>query len=249
MFMIKSSGGSGTVENLAFNNFMGHSNAYTLDVDTAWAPMTVTAGDGISYSNISFNTWTGTAADGTERGPIKMNCPAAVPCTDITIENFNVWTDTSADTVLYGCQNAYGSGGCLVAGDASDGAYTTTQTVASVGDYAYTTMANELATGYDISASIPIPAMPASFYPGKAPISAFLAGSADAAAATGAAVATDADVAASSPATKTSSTAAATATPKKGAGGSRGKSNAKAQVTPAARSNVGSGKRSARLRN
>lgn len=138
MYMIKSNGGSGTVENIAFNNFMGHSNAYTLDFDTAWSSMDVTEGDGISYSNISFSTWTGTATDGTERGPIKINCPEAVPCTDITVEDFNVWTDTDADSVLWGCQNAYGEGGCLVSGDDA-GAYTTTMTVTSVGDYTYTT--------------------------------------------------------------------------------------------------------------
>lgn len=39
-------------------------------------------------------------------------------------------------------------------------------------------MDNELTTGYDISSSIPIPSMPASFYPGRAPISAILSGSA-----------------------------------------------------------------------
>lgn len=181
MYMIKSNGGSGTVENLALNNFMGHSNAYTLDFDTEWSSMSVSDGDGITYSNISFSTWTGTATDGTERGPVKMNCPEAVPCTDITVEDFNVWTDSDASSVLYVCENAYGTGACLAEGD-SGAAYTSTSTVTSVGDYTYTTMANELATGYDVSSSIPIPTMPASFYPGLEPISAVLNGAASAAA-------------------------------------------------------------------
>lgn len=138
MYMIKSNGGSGTVKNVAFNNFMGHSNAYTLDFDTAWSSMDVVDGDGITYSNISFNTWTGTATDGVERGPVKINCPAKVPCTDIVVKDFNVWTDSDADEVLWGCQNAYGDGVCLVSGD-GDSAYTTTSTVTSVGDYTYST--------------------------------------------------------------------------------------------------------------
>ncbi|KAJ0109156.1 hypothetical protein J7T55_002348 [Diaporthe amygdali] len=174
MYMIKSNGGSGDVKNLAFNNFMGHSNAYTLDFDTAWASMSVADGDGINYSNISFSGWSGTCADGTERGPIKMNCPEAVPCTDITIEDFDVWTD-SGDEVLYGCQNAYGQGACLNTADATT-AYSSTQTITTSGSAAYSTMDNELTTGYDISSSIPIPTMPASFYPGRQPISAILNG-------------------------------------------------------------------------
>lgn len=183
MYMIKSNGGSGSVTGLSFNNFMGHSNAYTLDFDTAWSSMDVSDGDGISYSNISFSGWTGTCADGQQRGPVKIDCPESVVCTDITVEDFSVWTDTDDDSVLYVCENAYGSGACLVAD--GDSAYTTTQTVASSGDYSYTTMDNELATGYDISSSIPIPTMPASFYPGRNPISAILNGDAAAATATG----------------------------------------------------------------
>lgn len=137
MYMIKSNGGSGTVQNLAFNNFMGHSNAYTLDFDTAWSSMSAVDGDGITYTNITFSGWTGTNADGDERGTIKVNCPEAVPCDDITIEDFNVWTD-DGDEVLWGCENAYGTGACLASGDANT-AYTTTQTVTSVSGYTYTT--------------------------------------------------------------------------------------------------------------
>lgn len=174
MYMIKSNGGDGTVTGLSFNNFMGHSNAYTLDFDTAWSSMDTADGDGISYSNISFSGWSGSCADGTERGPVKINCPADNVCTDITVEDFSVWTD-SGDSVYYGCQNAYGEGACLQSGDS--GAYTTTQTI-TTGSASYSTMDNELTTGYDISSSIPIPSMPASFYPGRQPISAILSGSA-----------------------------------------------------------------------
>lgn len=218
MYMIKSNGGSGTVTGLAFNNFMGHSNAYTLDFDTEWSSMDVVDGDGISYSNITFSGWKGTCEDGTQRGPVKINCPEATVCTDITVEDFAVWTDTDDDEVLYVCENAYGSGACL--SDSGDSAYTTTQTVTSAGDYTYTTMDNELSTGYDISSSIPIPTMPASFYPGRDPISAILNGDAAAATATGS----------SSSATDV---AAAAAVPASGATGSGRASSSAAQTSTA----------------
>ncbi|KAH6647824.1 pectin lyase fold/virulence factor, partial [Truncatella angustata] len=172
MYMIKSNGGGGTVRNVAFNNFMGHSNAYTLNFDTAWSSMSKAAGNGIAYTNITFGAWKGTAANGVQRGPIKVNCPSAVPCTGINIRDFNVWTDTGS-SVLWGCQNAYGSGGCLKT--ASGGAYTSTSTVRSVGGYQYATMSNELPSGFPVGRQIPVPSLPASFYPGRQPISAILA--------------------------------------------------------------------------
>lgn len=118
---------------------------------------------------------------------------------------------------------------------------------------------NELSTGYDPSASIPIPTMPASFYPGKQPISALLSGSAATATATGSSSADVQDnhaAAASgvskttSTATKSSSTAAAVETSTdsdKGSWGSWGSwgQGADAQVTPAADWE----KRSAKFRN
>lgn len=125
-------------------------------------------------------------------------------------------------------------------------------------------MDNELSTGYDISSSIPIPSMPASFYPGKAPISAFLSGSAQSAAATGSAssasvagknvVASAGSSAAPTYVASTSSSAApvaqATSGSQGGSGGNGGWDEpANAQITPAANGNFGWGKRSAKFRN
>ncbi|ETS76288.1 rhamnogalacturonase B [Pestalotiopsis fici W106-1] len=204
MYMIKSNGGDGDVYNVAFNNFMGHSNAYTLDFDTAWSSMSAVDGDGITYSNISFSNWKGTASNGVQRGPVKLNCPSKVPCTDITVEDFAVWTE-SGSSVLYGCQNAYGSGVCLNDGS-SHTAYTTTQTVTTVAGYSYSTMAGELTAGLGLTASIAIPTMPASFYPGLQPISAILNGAAGGSASAAEAVAAS-TTASSSAAVKTSSAA------------------------------------------
>lgn len=132
-------------------------------------------------------------------------------------------------------------------------------------------MGNELSTGFDISSSIPIPTMPASFYPGKAPISAFLSGSAQTAAATGAASAAAKNVASASAGGSAapsysvptaSSAAPAAAQSSSGSQGSWGGYGgqgwgwgngnveaADAQITPAAKGNFAAGKRSAKFRN
>jgi rhamnogalacturonan hydrolase len=55
MFMIKSNGGSGSVYNCQFNNFMGRTNAYTLDVNAYWTDETLAAGDGVEYYDLTFN--------------------------------------------------------------------------------------------------------------------------------------------------------------------------------------------------
>ncbi|KAM5373001.1 hypothetical protein ACJZ2D_007212 [Fusarium nematophilum] len=169
MFMFKSYGGSGTVSNVALNNFIGHSNAYTLDLDATWSSMDPIEGDGILYTNMSFSGWSGTCSNGRQRGPVKFNCPPDVPCTDMEVQDFNVWTD-EGDTVEYWCQNAYGAGVCL--NDASPAtAYTSTQTVSAASGYSTQTMDGELTAGLGLTASIAIPTIRASFFPGVAAIS------------------------------------------------------------------------------
>lgn len=54
MLMIKSNGGSGYVEDVVFENFIGHGNAYSLDIDQYWSSMSAVAGDGVKLSNITF---------------------------------------------------------------------------------------------------------------------------------------------------------------------------------------------------
>ncbi len=83
--MIKSNGGSGSVSNVVFENFIGHSNAYSLDVDQYWSSMSTVDGDGVSLSNMTFSNWSGTCASGTQRGPIKFACADGAPCTDMTV--------------------------------------------------------------------------------------------------------------------------------------------------------------------
>ena len=173
MFMIKSNGGSGELYNGVFTNFMGHTNAYTLDLDSFWSSETTAAGDGVQYTNLTFEHWHGTSENGAERPVIRVLCPPEVICTEIDIEAFYIWTETG-DYEEYYCENAYGSGPCVHTSSGSLTTYTTTATVTTMSDYTYTTMPGELSSGLGITTSIAIPAIPTSFYPGISPTSALL---------------------------------------------------------------------------
>jgi rhamnogalacturonan hydrolase len=133
MMMIKGNGGSGTVSNVVLENFIGkqqalsfviqtyrradrgfktaigRGNAYSLDIDSYWSSMSAISGDGVELSNITIKNWKGTEANGAQRGPIKIICPDKVPCYNILIEDFAMWTETGSKQ-WYSCQSAYGSG-------------------------------------------------------------------------------------------------------------------------------------------
>ncbi|KAF2826832.1 rhamnogalacturonase [Ophiobolus disseminans] len=170
MMMIKSFGGSGYVEDMRFENFIGHSNAWNLDIDQYWASMKELAGDGVKLSNLTFSNWKGTVANGAQRGPVKVVCADKAPCTDINIEDLAMWTETGSKNT-YQCRSGYGKGFCLKSG--TGGAYaatTSTQTTAPTG-YSAPSMKEDLKTAFGTASSIPIPTMQASFYPGVAPVS------------------------------------------------------------------------------
>ncbi|KAH8800026.1 pectin lyase fold/virulence factor [Hyaloscypha sp. PMI_1271] len=173
MLLIKSNGGSGSIYSCSFNNFIGHSNAYTLDIDGYWSSETTAAGNGVLFYDITFDNWHGTCSNGATRAPLQLLCPSGAPCYDITIENFDIWTEAGSK-VLYKCENAYGSGPCLSTGTSHTAYAITTRTVTSVASYTITKMAADLTAGFGLTTSIPIPAIPTSFYPGLAPSSALL---------------------------------------------------------------------------
>ncbi|GAQ42763.1 rhamnogalacturonase [Aspergillus niger] len=183
MMLIKSNGGSGFVENVLLENFIGHGNAYSLDIDSYWASMSAVDGDGVQLSNITVKNWKGTEAYGAERGPVKVICADGAPCYDITIEDFAMWTE-EGDSQWYSCESAYGSGFCLQDSDDHVSYSATTSTVDSApSGYSATSMAADLTTDFGSTVSIPIPTIPTSFYPGATPYSALMADSASTAAA------------------------------------------------------------------
>ncbi|KAF7948939.1 hypothetical protein EAE96_008118 [Botrytis aclada] len=168
MFMIKSNGGSGSVSDSVFSNFIGHSNAYSLDIDAYWKSAPAT-GNGVLYTGLTFSNWKGTCANGAQRAPIQVICPTGQPCAGLSITNFAMWTDTGSYE-LYKCQNAWGDGGCLVHGTAHTAYSIVTQTVSTApSGYSAAKMPNDLAGGYALTASIPIPTIPTTFFPGQVP--------------------------------------------------------------------------------
>ncbi|KAI9043570.1 RGase A [Aspergillus affinis] len=177
MFMVKSNGGSGSVSNLLLENFIGHANAYSLNIDSQWSSMDAVEGDGVSMQNVTVRNWKGGEEDGAQRGPIKVVCAAGAPCTDVTIEGFAMWTE-SGDQQSYVCENAFGTGACLENGDDSTASYASTvAATATPSGFAAPRMRDDLTSAFSTDASIPIPTLPASYFPGVKPISARASGS------------------------------------------------------------------------
>ena len=106
MYMIKSNGGSGNVANVVLENFIGHGNAYSLDIAQYWSSMSTLEGDGVQLDNIKISNWTGTEADGLERGPVKVMCADGTPCSRVDLMDFHLWTETG-DSQWYSCRSAY----------------------------------------------------------------------------------------------------------------------------------------------
>ncbi|KAK1760071.1 pectin lyase fold/virulence factor [Echria macrotheca] len=172
MMMIKSNGGSGSLSHAVFRNFSGHSNAYTLNIDSSWSQRAADPGyGGVEYDYLTFDNWKGTCLDGSKRPPVILGCSPVWMCGNVEISNFNVWTETGSE-VKYACRNAYGHGACIK-DSPGNGAYTTTMTVATMdaAKYAVTTMPGEITKGLGITTSIDIPAVPTTFYPGLKPLS------------------------------------------------------------------------------
>lgn len=169
MLMVKSYGGSGYVEDVVLENFIGHSNAYSLDIDQYWSSMKPVAGNGVQLSNFTIKNWKGTESNGASRGPIKIACADGAPCTDIKISDFAMWTETGSKQYLT-CQSAYGSGACLKAGTGKSYAMTTVTQTAAPSGYTAATMAADLKAAFGTTKSIPIPALPTSYFPGVKPI-------------------------------------------------------------------------------
>lgn len=113
--MLKSNGGNGSVYDSQFTNFIGHDNAYSLYIDAYWTDETLAAGDGVLYTDLQFEDWTGDCADGEVRAPIMLICPTGAPCDGLTISDFSMWT-LEGSYEYYKCENAWGTGDCLRAG-------------------------------------------------------------------------------------------------------------------------------------
>lgn len=83
----------------------------------------------IAYASLPLaQNWYGYNSDNS-RPTIRLECNASVPCTDVVLDNINLWTE-DGDYVKWECENVYGSGYCIES--KSTGAYTTVETVSTV---------------------------------------------------------------------------------------------------------------------
>ena len=129
-------------------------DAYSLDIDRYWPSMKPVAGSGVQLHNITVKNW---------RAPGRM-APSAVPsglyvlttpCTDITISDFAMWTETGSKQLLP-CRFAYGKGtACLKPGSGKAYASTiVTQTMTPSG-YSARTIASDLKMAFGITEGMP----------------------------------------------------------------------------------------------
>jgi len=83
-----------------------------------------------------------------------------------------MWTD-SGNKELATCRSAYGIGYCLKSGSGVSYAAVTQTITAAPADHTAPRMPDDLKdpNGFGTAVSIPIPAVPTSYFPGKQPIS------------------------------------------------------------------------------
>ncbi|EJD02525.1 rhamnogalacturonan-hydrolase [Fomitiporia mediterranea MF3/22] len=169
IFLIKSWGGSGYLRNVYLQNFLSHNTAYGLDVDQYWSGQSQADGAGVQLSNITFDTWDGSVVDGVQRPPIQFICSNSVPCFDMTLKNTALWSNTGE--AVNKCQSAFGTGSCLKSGTIDNYNVITTTVSRPPGFTSPPTLSGDLSEGFATDASIPIPTIPSTYYPGLPQIS------------------------------------------------------------------------------
>jgi len=165
MLMIKTwpggTGANGYVRNSCFENFQAYDTTYALDIDQYWYGHTEPNTGAIALSDLVFRNWTGTVNNGVSRGPIVIRGSNVIPLTNITLQDFNMWTENK-NVVVNRCNNVYGTGYCAreLAGDhATPTSFASTVTVNTrpTGFVQPTRPAWGVgATGYGLTVPIPV---------------------------------------------------------------------------------------------
>jgi rhamnogalacturonan hydrolase len=112
----------------------------------------------VKLSNLRFSNWTGTVDNGKSRGPIVIRGSNIVPLTDITLEGFEMWTETR-DQLIHQCRNVYGTGYCArqLPEGASPTEFSSSITVNSVPTgFVKPNKPDWGVSGYDVTVSIPV---------------------------------------------------------------------------------------------
>ncbi|KAJ5355541.1 uncharacterized protein N7496_012753 [Penicillium cataractarum] len=102
-------GGSGYVTNITFSNFRSLSSLYGLNINQYWQNTFTPDTGSVSLSNLAFRNFSGSVADGTTRGPLNLIGNDLTFVTNVSIEDFTVWTDTG-DRIVNKINNIFGSG-------------------------------------------------------------------------------------------------------------------------------------------
>ncbi|KAL7271771.1 hypothetical protein RUND412_005452 [Rhizina undulata] len=164
MLLIKTfpggTGAVGYVKNSIFEDFWAYDTTYALDIDQYWLKHYTPDTGAIELTGLEFRNFTGTVDNGVSRGPIFVNGSDIVPLTNITFEDFGMWTE-NGDKALLTCRNVYGTGYCarsLASGaTATVFSSTITYTTAMSGYTSPTSPAWGLGTtGYGTTVSIPV---------------------------------------------------------------------------------------------
>ena len=98
------SGAVGYVKDSLFENFWSYGGAYVLDVDQYWQSKTTPDTGAVALSGLTFRNWTGSMSNGASRGAVIIRGSDIVPVQDVTIEGFNMWTE-SGNRVVNQCKN------------------------------------------------------------------------------------------------------------------------------------------------
>ncbi|KAJ5713615.1 uncharacterized protein N7483_010796 [Penicillium malachiteum] len=102
-------GGSGYVTNVTFANFRSLSSLYGLNLDQYWQNTFTPDTGSVALSNIAFRNFSGSIADGAERPPLYLLANDLTFATNITLEDFSVWTE-SGTYVVNKINNVFGTG-------------------------------------------------------------------------------------------------------------------------------------------
>ncbi|KAI5838299.1 pectin lyase fold/virulence factor [Morchella snyderi] len=162
MLMIKTwpggTGAVGYVRNSIFEDFWAYDTTYALDIDQYWYSHTTPNTGAIALSGLVFSNWTGTVNNGINRGPIVIKGSDVVPLTNITLEDFSMWT-VNKDRVVLQCNNVYGTGYCAreLASGATPTAFSSTVTITTtMSGFTSPTSPAWGVAGYGTTESIPV---------------------------------------------------------------------------------------------
>ncbi|KGO75442.1 Glycoside hydrolase, family 28 [Penicillium italicum] len=102
-------GGSGYVTNITFENFRSLGSLYGLDIDQYWQNKFEPDTGSVALSNLVFRNFSGSVADGTRRPPLYLVASDLTFATNVTVEDFSVWTESGTE-VVNKISNIFGTG-------------------------------------------------------------------------------------------------------------------------------------------